>query len=185
AAMTHTGSLAGSDIVIDAAFRRAGVIRVNSIEELFYAAEVTSHFPALVRGRVGRVTNGGGAGVRAVDDLIDRGGELAQIGQATIDVLNESLPPTWSHTNPVDIIGDAPPERYKAAIEAVAADPEVDVILAMNCPTALASPFEAASATARTTENGLVNGKPLIACWLGEALAEPARAMLRQAKVVT
>jgi acetyltransferase len=185
AAMTHTGSLAGSDIVIDAAFRRAGVIRVNSIEELFYAAEVTSHFPALVRGRVGIVTNGGGAGVLAVDDLLDRGGELAQIGQATIDVLNESLPPTWSHTNPVDIIGDAPPERYKAAIEAVAADPEVDVILAMNCPTALASPFEAASATARTTENGLVNGKPLIACWLGEALAEPARAMLRQAKVVT
>jgi acetyltransferase len=186
AAMTHTGSLAGSDIVIDAAFRRAGVIRVNSIEELFYAAEVTSHFPALARGRVGIVTNGGGAGVLAVDDLLDRGGELAQIGQPTIDTLNEALlPPTWSHTNPVDIIGDAPPERYKAAIEAVAADPEVDVILAMNCPTALASPFEAASAAARTTENGLVNGKPLIACWLGEALAEPARAILRQAKVVT
>ena len=185
AAMTHTGSLAGSDIVIDAAFRRAGVIRVNSIEELFYAAEVTSHFPALARGRVGIVTNGGGAGVLAVDDLLDLGGELAQIGPATIEALNKALPSTWSHTNPVDIIGDAPPERYKAAIETVAGDPEVDVILAMNCPTALASPFEAASAVAQTSQKGLVNGKPLVACWLGEKLAEPARAILRQARVVT
>ena len=183
--LPSSGSLAGTDIVIDAAFRRAGVIRVNSIEELFYAAEVTSHFPALARRRVGIVTNGGGAGVLAVDDILDRGGALAQIGEATIGILNKALPPTWSHTNPVDIIGDASPERYRAAIEAVAGDPEVDVILAMNCPTALASPFEAASAAARTTENGLVNGKPLIACWLGEALAEPARAILRQAKVVT
>src|SRR5690606_24967856 len=114
---------------------------------------------ALARGRVGIVTNGGGAGVLAVDDLLDRGGELAQIGPATIEALNKALPSTWSHTNPVDIIGDAPPERYKAAIEAVAGDPEVDVVLAMNCPTALASPFEAAAAAAQTTQNGLVNGK--------------------------
>lgn len=185
AAMTHTGSLAGSDTVIDAAFRRAGIIRVNSIEELFDAAEVTSHFPGLARGRLGIVTNGGGAGVLAVDDLLDRGGELAQLGQASIDVLNKALPATWSHGNPVDIIGDAPPERYRAAIEAVAADPQVDVVLAMNCPTALASPVDAASSAAATTKDGLVNGKPLIACWLGEALAQPARAILREAKVVT
>ncbi|RYE88775.1 MAG: bifunctional acyl-CoA synthetase/GNAT family N-acetyltransferase [Hyphomicrobiales bacterium] len=185
AAMTHTGSLTGADNVIDAALRRAGVIRVNSIEELFSAAEVTSHFPSLERGRVGIVTNGGGAGVLAVDDLLDLGGELADISQATIDTLDKVLPPTWSRTNPVDIIGDAPPERYRAAVEATANDPAVDVVLAMNCPTALASPIEAASAVARLTEGGLIAGKPLIACWLGEALAAPARAILRQAKVVT
>jgi len=184
AAMTHTGALSGSDAVIEAALLRAGVIRVRNLEQLFSAAEVTTRFRPLKSGRLGIVTNGGGAGVLAVDDLLDLGGTLAELEPGTLAALGASLPPTWSHSNPVDIIGDAPPERYAAAVTGIAADPGVDAILAMNCPTALSSSADAARAIADLATNGLVNGKPTIACWLGKATAEPARTVLRQAGVV-
>ena len=185
AAMTHTGALAGADDVVDAALRRAGIIRVNGIDELFSAAEVTSSFSPLRSGRLGIVTNGGGAGVLAVDDLLDQGGGLAQLSSGTIDALDQVLPATWSKGNPVDIIGDAPPERYRAGMAAVAADAGVDVVLAMNCPTALASPTEAAEAVAALCSSGMVAGKPTLACWLGKSAAEPARRLLRAAGIVT
>ena len=185
AAFTHTGSLAGSDAVVDAALRRAGVIRVDDLEDLFQAAEVTARFRPQRTGRTAIVTNGGGAGVLAVDKLLDEGCALADLSPATIEVLGEDLPGTWSKSNPVDIIGDAPPERYRRAVELAAADPGVDVVLAMNCPTALASPRDAASAVSALASKGLVNGKPLLACWLGKEAAEPAREVLRQAGVAT
>lgn len=185
AAMTHTGALAGADEVVDAALRRAGIIRVNGIEDLFSAAEVTSSFRPLRSGRLGIVTNGGGAGVLAVDDLLDQGGKLAQLSAETTDALDETLPVTWSRSNPVDIIGDAQPERYRAAVAAVANDPGVDVVLAMNCPTALASPIEAAEAVVALSTRGMVAGKPTLACWLGKSAAEPARRILREAGIVT
>ncbi len=185
AAMTHTGALAGADNVIDAALRRAGVIRVNDLEDLFHAAEVTSRFPPLGSGRLAIVTNGGGAGVLAVDGLLDEGGKLAELTAETRAALDAALPPTWSHGNPVDIIGDAPPERYTAAVSAVARDPGVDVILAMNCPTALASPYAAAEAVGALAQRGMVEGKPLLACWLGKEAAEPARGVLRRAGIAT
>ena len=185
AAMTHTGALAGADNVIDAALRRAGVIRVGDLEQLFYAAEITARFQPLKTGRVAIVTNGGGAGVLVVDELIDRGVEVADLQAETLAKLSSVLPATWSKGNPVDIIGDAPPERYKAAIEAVAADPGVDAVLAMNCPTALASSQMAAVAVGSLAENGRVNGKPLLACWLGKQTAEPARGVLRKAGIAT
>ena len=134
AAATHTGALSGADRVVDAALQRAGILRVNGLAELFDAAEITARFAPLDRARVGIVTNGGGAGVLAVDQLIDCKGELAELAPPTIERLNAALPPTWSHANPVDIIGDAPPERYKAAVEAVAADPGTDVVMVLNCP---------------------------------------------------
>jgi acetyltransferase len=185
AAATHTGALAGADNVVDAALRRAGVIRVNDLEDLFYAAEITARFPPLTRGRLAIVTNGGGAGVLAVDRLLDEGGELATLSPATIAALDTHLPPTWSHANPIDIIGDAPPERYAQAVVEAAADPGVDAVLVMNCPTALASPVNAATAVAQVAKAGLVNGKPLLATWLGKQAAEPARAVLRGAGVAT
>ncbi len=185
AALTHTGALAGADGIVDAALRRAGIIRVDDLEDLFHAAEITARFAPLARGRLGIVTNGGGAGVLAVDRLIDFGGELAQLGPDTVAALDKVLPATWSRANPVDIIGDAPPERYTAAVSAVAADPGVDAILAMNCPTALASPGDAATALSALATHGLVNGKPLLATWLGKHAAEPARAILRQAGIAT
>lgn len=185
AAFTHTGSLAGSDAVVDAALRRAGVIRVDDLDDLFEAAEVTARFRPLKTGRTAIVTNGGGAGVLAVDKLLDEGCSLAELAPETIAGLSEDLPATWSRANPVDIIGDAPPERYRRAVELVAADPDVDAVLVMNCPTALASPRDAAIAVSALADKGLVNGKPLLACWLGKEAAEPARDVLRAAGVAT
>ena len=185
AAVTHTGALSGADRVVDAALQRAGILRVNGLAELFDAVEITARFAPLDRARVGIVTNGGGAGVLAVDQLMDCGGELAELSMATIENLNAALPETWSHANPVDIIGDAPPERYRAAVEAVAADAGTDVVLVLNCPTALASPVEAAKAVAALTSDGKVNGKPVLTCWLGERTARDGRRILHEAGVAS
>ena len=185
AAATHTGALSGADRVADAALRRAGILRVNGLPELFDAVETTARFAPLDRARVGIVTNGGGAGVLTVDELIDCRGELAELSTATIEALSTSLPRSWSHANPVDIIGDAPPERYRAAIEAVAADAGTDVVLVLNCPTALASPIEAAKSVAALTSGGKINGKPVLTCWLGERTARDGRRILHEAGVAT
>jgi len=152
AAATHTGALAGNDHVVDAAFRRAGLLRVEGSEELFDAAETLSRLDCYCGERLAIVTNGGGAGVLAVDDLMDIGGTLAELSAATVSRLDEALPPTWSRANPVDIIGDAGPERYAAAVEAVLEDPQADAVLVMNCPTALASSADAAQAVIEVVE---------------------------------
>ncbi|HVY50675.1 MAG TPA: bifunctional acetate--CoA ligase family protein/GNAT family N-acetyltransferase [Devosia sp.] len=183
AAATHTGALAGADRVIDAALRRAGVIRVGDLADLFDAAEVTGRYRPMQSARLGIVTNGGGAGVLAVDQLIDDGAALATLAAGTLATLDAALPATWSRANPVDIIGDAPPERYRAAIRAVAADPNVDALLVMNCPTALADPSAAAAAVAAEVRNGTIAGKPLLACWLGRKAAGPAREILQAAGI--
>ena len=181
AAATHTGALSGADRVVEAALRRAGVLRVKGLGELFDAAETLARFRPLERSRVGIVTNGGGAGVLAVDTLMDQGGELAALSEATLALLNETLPATWSKANPVDIIGDAPPERYEAAVRAVASDPGVDCVMILNCPTALASPVAAAEGIARLAEKGMIEGKPVLTCWLGEETARAGRAILQEA----
>ena len=181
AAATHTGALSGADRVVEAALRRAGILRVKGLGSLFDAAETLARFRPLARSRAGIVTNGGGAGVLAVDTLIDRGGELAQLSEATLAELDRSLPPTWSKANPVDIIGDAPPERYEAAVLAVAADPDVDCLLILNCPTALASPVAAAEGIAKLADRGMIGGKPALTCWLGEETARAGRAILQDA----
>ncbi|APH74013.1 bifunctional acetate--CoA ligase family protein/GNAT family N-acetyltransferase [Aquibium oceanicum] len=185
AAATHTGALSGADRVVDAALSRAGILRVEGLAELFDAAETTARFSPLARSRVGIVTNGGGAGVLAVDQLIDCKGELAELSPETIEKLNASLPATWSHANPVDIIGDAPPERYVAAVQAVADDPGTDAIMVLNCPTGLASPVDAARAVAALTHNGTINRKPVLTCWLGEHTAREGRQILHDAGVAS
>lgn len=185
AAATHTGALSGADRVVDAAIRRAGVLRVRDLDELFVAAETIAQFPPLKNPHVGIVTNGGGAGVLAIDQLIDEKSQLAQLSDKTISDLNAVLPDTWSHSNPVDIIGDAPPERYVAAMNAVAEDDGVEAILVMNCPTALASPIDAAKGIAGMVDNGTLNGKPVFACWLGEHKAYEARQELQKAGIAS
>ena len=185
AAATHTGALSGADRVVDAALRRAGILRVMGLGELFDAAETMARFSPLERSRAAIITNGGGAGVLAVDQLADCDGELAQLSPHTIDALNKVLPPTWSHANPVDIIGDAPPERYAAAVKTAGDDPNVDAIIVLNCPTGLASPVEAAEAVARLTQQGRINGKPVLACWLGERTAREGRQILHRAGVAS
>jgi acetyltransferase len=188
AAATHTGALAGSDRVVGAAFRRAGLLRVDELEELFDAAETLSRFRPTARGRLGIVTNGGGAGVLAADHLTEEGGELAQLGKQTLEALDSRLPANWSRANPVDIIGDAGPERYRGAAEAVLADPEVDALLVMSCPTALASADDAAEALVGVVEadrSRHTRNKPVLTCWLGDHTVQAARRRLREAGIAT
>jgi acetyltransferase len=181
AAATHTGALSGSDRVVDAALSRAGILRVEGLAELFASAEIMSRFPPLERARVGVVTNGGGAGVLAVDELAGTTASLAELSQATIERLDAGLPPTWSRANPVDIIGDAPAARYRSAVEIVAADPGVDTVMVFNCPTGLASPADSATAVAALASDGRIGGKPVLTCWLGEHTARTARRVLQNA----
>jgi acetyltransferase len=170
ATASHTGMLAGSDAVHEAAFRRAGMLRVQTMAELFGAAETLALTHAQQGERLAIVTNGGGAGVLATDALSVVGGRLAELAPDTITQLNRVLPPTWSHGNPVDIIGDAPGERYAAALGALFADPGIDAFLVLNCPTALAAPEEAARAIidAVRANQAALKGRNIFTAWLGE-----------------
>ncbi len=182
---SHTGALAGSDRAYDAAFRRAGIVRVETLDHMFDALEVLAR-PRRYRGeRLAVITNGGGAGVLATDALIAHRGTLAALAPSTIETLNSALPPTWSKGNPVDIIGDANGARYGAALQAVAADPNVDAILVMNCPTAVASADEAAESVIETVtrEDAPGQDKPVLACWLGSHAAIGARKKLSGAGI--
>src|SRR5215204_3953018 len=174
AAATHTGALAGSDAVYEAAFRRAGLLRVFDLDELFAAAETLGRQKPFPGKRLAILTNGGGVGVLAVDRLIDLGGTLAGISDGTLMKLDRLLPPTWSRANPVDIIGDADAARYAGALEALLADGANDAVLVLNVPTALASAPAAAKAVVDTIQRDRASrhlGKPVFAVWLGEDAA--------------
>jgi acetyltransferase len=171
AAATHTGALAGSDAVYDAAFRRAGVLRVQDLRELFDCAETLGRVESPPGKRLAILTNGGGIGVLAVDRLVELGGTPAALAPDTRAKLDAVLPPTWSGSNPVDVVGDAGPERYAAALEALLADPGNDAVLVMNVQTAISSAEEIAG-----TVTGIVRkyrerlrrtAKPVLAVWVG------------------
>jgi acetyltransferase len=171
AAATHTGALAGSDAVYDAAFRRAGLLRVGSLDELFAAAETLARLKPFAGSRLAVLTNGGGVGVLAVDQLIERGGELASLSVRTLQRLDARLPSTWSRANPVDIIGDADAGRYVDALDALFEDPGSDAILVMNVATGLAPSDDAARAVidcvCRHRKDGSA-AKPVFAAWIGQ-----------------
>ncbi len=185
AAASHTGALAGSDNVYTAALRRAGILRVVDLDEMFDAGEVLARVRSIPGSRIAIVTNGGGAGVVAADTIADLRGTLADLEPDTIDALNKVLPPTWSHGNPVDIIGDAGPDRYAAAMEAVMQDPNTDVVLVINCPTALASSVDAAKATIDAVEKQRRIGrrKPVVATWLAQSAVEEVRPLFSKAHI--
>ena len=185
AAHTHTGARPGSDRAVDAAFSRAGILRVDGLADLFDAAEITARFAPVESARVGIVTNSGGAGVLAVDALGARAGELAALEPATQRRLDAVLPPAWPRANPVDIAGDADAGRYRAAVDIVANDPAVEVLMVLNGPTRLASSVEAARAVAGLAEQGRIAGKPVLACWLGEQTAREARSVLTSAGIAS
>jgi len=164
AAASHTGALVGSDEVLDAAFRRCGVLRVDSLAELFYLAEVLSKQPRPRGPRLAIVTNAGGPGVLATDALIEHGGELAELAPSTLEALDACLPAHWSHGNPVDILGDATADRYARAVEAVAHDPANDGLLVILTPQAMSEPTETAE---QLKPFARVPGKPVLASWMG------------------
>jgi acetyltransferase len=180
AALSHTGALAGADGAYEAAFRRAGVLRVRELDELFSAAEILARHPLLSGERLAILTNGGGAGVLATDHLADLGGTLATLSNSTRSALDAVLPPTWSRGNPVDIIGDADPARYTAALDVLLRCDDADAVLVMNCPTALASSTENAEHVTSILDRRKGSGKPakvVIANWLGDEAGRESRAL--------
>lgn len=188
AALSHTGALAGSDAVHDAAFRRAGMLRVYELRvyELRELFEAVTTLAAGVRphgDRLAILTNGGGAGVLAADALEDFGGSLAALSPETIAKLDAALPPAWSRGNPVDILGDATGERYRAALQALLADPGADAILVMNCPTAVANSLEAARAVLDVIAPR--PRVPVLTCWLGEPAAAESRKLFAARRLPT
>ena len=140
AAASHTGALTGSDEVLDAAFRRSGVLRVGAIADLFYMAEVLSKQPRPKGPRLTILTNAGGPAVLATDALVANGGELAILSEKTVQTLDGFLPPHWSHNNPIDILGDADSERYAKAIEIASNDPNSDGLLVILAPQGMTDP---------------------------------------------
>lgn len=181
AAATHTGALAGSDRVYDAAFRRAGMLRVPHLGALFGAADILASVQPPQGRRLGILTNGGGFGVLATDALLDRGGELAELAPSTLAALDACLPRTWSHANPVDVIGDAQGARYRAALAALADDPGLDALLVLYCPTGVSDPLEVANAV--ITAAHAQTAKPLLASWVGGEAVTPARRAFAAARI--
>ncbi len=182
AAASHTGSMAGSDDVLDAAFRRVGVLRVNSIADIFYMTEVLAHQPRPKGPKLAIITNAGGPGVIATDALLTLGGELAEISTSTTEELDKVLPPHWSHNNPIDIIGDAGPERFEAAVEVVAKDPNVDGILVIMTPQGMTNPAAIAEKLSRFSK---LDGKPILTSWMGGEEAAQGVAILNRAGIPT
>ena len=182
AALSHTGAMAGVDAVYDAAFRRAGMLRVDTTRELFGAAETLARIRGVKGNRLAIMSNGGGPAVMATDALIRGGGRLAELSAETLAALDAVLPPTWSHGNPVDIIGDAPVERYPAALTPLTQDRNADAILLIHAPTAIVS----AEAVARDCAQLMTDARhPVLVCWLGTDSITQADAMLARAGLPT
>jgi acetyltransferase len=183
ASTSHTGALAGSDEVLNAAFRRCGVLRVDNISDLFDMAEVLSKQPKLPQGnRLIILTNAGGPGVIATDAFIEGGGTLAAIAPETKAKLDPILPKHWSHGNPVDILGDADAQRYAQALEVVAHDPNGDAILVILTPQAMSQPTETAEQLIACAKN---YPKPILASWMGGESVAPAMHALNDAGIPT
>lgn len=182
AAASHTGALTGSDDVLDAAFRRAGVLRVNTISDLFYMAEVLSKQPRPRGPRLTILTNAGGPAVLATDTLIADGGEIAPLSAQSLVALNQLLPPYWSHGNPIDILGDAGPERYARAAEIAFADANSDGLLAILAPQGMTNPAEVAE---RMSAHAHAHAKPFLASWMGGVEVAVGETILNAAGVPT
>src|SRR4051794_33977072 len=182
AAASHTGSLTGSDEVLDAAFRRSGVLRVQNISDLFYMSEVLARQPLPQGPRLCMVTNAGGPGVLATDALVTGDGQVADLSAATMKAFDDFLPPHWSHNNPVDILGDAEPERYSHSLEIAAKDPSIDGMLVILTPQGMTNPTQIAEQL-KPYSNSL--GKPVLASWMGGAEVAAGEEILNQAGIPT
>ena len=185
AAASHTGALTGSDEVLEAAFRRCGVLRVKTIDDLFNMAEVLAKQPRPKGKRLTILTNAGGPGVLATDALISNGGELAPLSPETRDALNPILPPHWSHNNPIDILGDADPERYAKAIAIALNDPNSDGLLAILTPQSMTEPAQTAKQFVETLQGSSLPVKPILASWMGGTEVAAGEAILNNANIFT
>ena len=182
AAASHTGALTGSDEVLDAAFRRCGVLRVHNIADLFYMAETLSKQPRPKGSRLTIVTNAGGPAVLATDALISNGGQLAPLSEESLQSLDQFLPRHWSHNNPIDILGDADSERYAKALEIASKDPNSDGLLVILAPQGMTDPSEVAQ---RLQPYAQAAGKPLLASWMGGVSVASGQKVLNTAGIPT
>jgi acetyltransferase len=182
AAASHTGALTGSDEVLDAALRRCGVLRVHSIADLFYMAEVLGKQPRPRGPRLTIVTNAGGPGVLATDALVANGGELAKLSELTMQKLDEFLPSHWSHGNPIDVLGDADSDRYAKALDIAVHDPNSDGLLVVLAPQGMTDPAEIAE---RLKPYASSSGKPVLASWMGGTSTAAGGAILNRAGIPT
>jgi acetyltransferase len=183
AAASHTGSLTGSDEVLRAAFRRCGVLRVDNISDLFDISEVLAKQPLPGGNRLTLLTNAGGPGVLSTDALITGGGKLAVLSQETLDALDDVLPPHWSHNNPIDILGDASPERYRESLEIAAKDRGSDGLLVILTPQAMSDPTETAAQLAQSAVQ--IKRKPVLASWMGGEEISAGELLLNRANIPT
>ena len=182
AAASHTGAMAGVDAVYEAAFQRAGMVRVYRAEDMFDCAELLARQRTPAGPRLAIITNAGGPGVMAADELLEHQGELANLSPETIEKLNAVLPAHWSHQNPVDVLGDARPDRFAKALEIVVADPNVDGVLVVLTPQAMTDPMATAI---RIADVAATTRKPVLAAWMGGHGVEPGRQILNQAGIPT
>ena len=182
AAASHTGSLTGSDGVLEAAFRRVGVLRVNSIADIFYMSEVLAKQPRPRGPRLAILTNAGGPGVLATDTLMSLGGQLAELSPETMEAYNSFLPAPWSHNNPIDILGDAEPERYAKSLEVAAKDPNIDGMLVILTPQGMTNPTQIAEQLRPYAKS---TGKPVLASWMGGADVAGGEDILNRAGIPT
>ena len=180
AAASHTGALAGSDLVFDAAIRRAGMLRVDTLQDLFVAAETLARFDADIDRGLTLMTNGGGAGVLAADAAASAGVELRKLGPSLLERLDAKLTSGWSHGNPIDIVGDAPAQRYVDTLETLLADPDTGAILFMHAPTAIVPSADIARACLPVAREAK---RRILSCWLGDGAVAGARHLFEQAGV--
>ncbi|MDP2562020.1 bifunctional acetate--CoA ligase family protein/GNAT family N-acetyltransferase [Psychrobium sp. 1_MG-2023] len=182
----HTGQHAGSDVVYDAAFKRSGMLRVNDLHELFAAFETLAYSKPLKGERLAVITNGGAPGIMAVDALISRGGKLAQLEPEILEKLNGFLPSYWSHTNPVDIAGDATPKRFAQAVGTILESREIDTLLIIHSPSATASGEDFATEIVNHIKtNKHAKRINILTNWIGEDSAYAARRIVRKAGLPT
>jgi len=182
AAASHTGALTGSDNVVDAAFRRSGILRVHSLADLFYMAEVLSKQPRPRGPRLTILSNAGGPGVLATDSLVSNGGELANLSENTLQALSAFLPSYWSHGNPVDVLAETDSEHYCKAVGIASQDPNSDGLLVILAPQGISDPTETATRLARFANS---TGKPLLASWMGGVSTAEGQAVLNTAGIPT
>jgi acetyltransferase len=180
AAVSHTGAMATQDAVYDAAFRRAGIERVHSIEELFDCARLLAGKRHALEDRLAIVTNAGGPGIMASDAWLAWGGRLSTLSDATLAALDRSLPPCWSHGNPVDVLGDATVERFDTAIRSVVADPNVDAMMVIVTPQTMTDPDRIAHAVVAVQREA---AKTVVASWIGGPAVDSGRKVLREGGV--
>lgn len=185
AAASHTGSLSGSDEIYDAAFKRAGIVRVNEIADLFNAAEVLGTQPLPKGNRVAIITNAGGPGVMASDALIGFGGQLAKLSPKTIDNLNGVLPTFWSHGNPIDVLGDASPDRYRAAMDAALNDENVDGILIIFTQQAVSDAIGIANNIVELVKSKPYQNKTIVTSFMGFGAVSEANTILNANNIPT